>query len=206
MNFCLYEMSDINKLSKLTKQRPNFFTKKSEVEIFHINELNKGFYHLVFHIADEYHFGTKRVGQQVNLPFSQYVNCFISLNNPHILIEFIHDHYSKEIIKVIEQKIKTSISKKEITKEMMLRVANKVNGYVKTLEYTNLDNEEEELSSLKLEELSSLQNVKYIDYLLLSVEDKLISLNKKSVISVNNSEEDYLIKFTEVIMNAFNYN
>lgn len=206
MNFCLYEMNDINKLNKLTKQKPNFFAKKKDVDLFHVNELKKGFYHLVFHIADEYHFGTKRVGQQVNVPFSQYVNCFISLNNPYLLIEFIHDHYSKEIIKLIEQKIKTSISKKEITKEMMLRVTTKVNGYIKTLEYTNLNDEEEELFSLKLEELSLLQDIKDIDYLLLSVEDKLISLNKKSVISVNNSEEEYLINFTEVIMNAFIYN
>ncbi|KML27769.1 hypothetical protein [Priestia aryabhattai] len=206
MNFCLYEISDINKLNKLIKQKPNFFAKKHDVEIFHINELKQGFHHLVFHVADEYHFGTKHVGQQVNVPFSQYVNCFVSLKSSYILIEFIHEHYSKEIITLIEQKTKAKIVKREITKTMMLHVANTVNGYVKTLEYTNLDDEEEEITSFTLEKFNSMQDIKDIYYLLLSVEDKFVSLNRKGIISVNNSEEDYLIKFTEVVINALDCN
>lgn len=205
MNFIIYRINNVKKLNTLVKHKRTIIPKKNEIDLFHLNEIKTDFFHMVFHVADEYHFGTRKIGKQINVPFSQYINCFLSLNNPYFIVESIHEYYTKAIIEFIEQKSNSNINSIEISNKMMLLVGNKLDGYVKNIQYTDLECEEHELDSLHLNQIN-LDNLKEIYSILYNVKNKFVSLNKNGTISVNNSEEKYLINFTEEILNVFKNN
>lgn len=202
MNFNLYKTNDINKLIKLSNKKSKLFLKKDDVDLFHVNKLNKDQTHVVFYISDEYRFGTKKSGDRINVPFDQYVNLFIFSNSPFLLIESINEKYSDLIIKYIEAKTHCEINKSILNNTEILNIKNKLNGFIKEFEYSGPDESFIE-NNLSNEKFNSIMETNItVDFLLLNVEEKLLSITANNKISVNNSDEDYLIKFTGEVINA----
>lgn len=202
MNFNLFQTNNIKKLTKLAKEKPKFLSKKDEVDLFHVNKLNEKQLHLVFYISDEYQFGTKKSGERLNVPFNQYVNTFIFFDSHYFLIESINDKYTELISNYIELQTSSKIIKSKLNNGEISKIASRLEGFIKELEYS--DGEEDyTVESMPSEKLINLLSLDVnIDFLLLNVEDKLISISNYNKISVNNSDEDYLIKFTGEIVNA----
>ncbi|MGA5659910.1 hypothetical protein ACPCZR_10010 [Bacillus bombysepticus] len=202
MQFNIYKVSDSKKLLKITKKRTSFLAKKTGINTFHSNELNHNFYHIVFHIPDEYNVGAKTGGNYINFPFSQYVNSFLFLNSNYFLVELINEGYTNEILDYISKKTNVSFDKLDFESDVIKRLVSTLNGKIKQLEFVDEDGEDQVLEHVKLEKFLKVADNCIIEYVLLNVEDRLISLHNRGVLSVDNSDEDYLIKFTEVIMNA----
>ncbi|TBX90833.1 hypothetical protein E0M29_09790 [Bacillus cereus] len=202
MKFTIYKVSDSKKLLKITKKRTSFLAKKNGINTFHFNELNRNFYHIVFHIPDEYNVGSKTTGNYINFPFSQYVNSFAFLDSNYFLVESINEGYTKEVLEYISAKTGVSFNKVNFDKSVVQRLVLTLDGKIKQLEYVDDDGDDEVLEHVQKEKFLTIVNHYDIEYILLNVEDRLISLHQKGVLSVDNSDEEYLIKFTEVIMNA----
>jgi hypothetical protein len=202
MNFNLFETNEISTLIKLTKKKSKFFSRKEDVDLFHVNKLNDTQTHIVFYISDEYQFGTKKSGDQISVPFDQYINLFIFSDSPYILIEAINNKYTELVVNYIEKYTKCEISKKYLNNNQIKKIQAELNGFVKELEYT-LDDESFTEEIMNVDKFNNtLSKDITIDYLLLNVEDELLSIADRNKISVNNSDEDYLIKFTGALINA----
>src|SRR5690625_2782259 len=96
MKFSLLEVEQPKKLNLLSKNRINFFVKKEDVSLFHFNELDNNFIHVVFNISDEYQVGTKKLGSQINYSYSSLINFFYIPNNRYVLFVYIIINYLNE--------------------------------------------------------------------------------------------------------------
>lgn len=210
MNFSLYKLNDENlnissqkKIFNIANQKRSFFKRnQKDVEIFHSNNIKNNMVHIVFHIPDEYHFGTKRKGPEVNVPFSQYINAFLFLDSSYFLLELVNMKYSEEIIQYISQKTRVKPQLSNLDRQNIEKIVYELNGFIKEIIYNTSDGEEETVNSIRFEEFQRINKENQIYSILLNVEDKFVSLKENGTISVNNSDDDYLIKFTEVIINA----
>ncbi|HDR7432660.1 hypothetical protein [Bacillus albus] len=202
MKFNIFKVSDSKKLLKITKKRTSFLAKKTGINTFHANELNHNFHHIVFHIPDEYNVGSKTGGNYINFPFSQYVNSFVFLDGNYFLVELINEGYTKEVLDYINQKTGVSFDKINFDSNVINRLVSTLNGKIKQVEYVNEEGDDQVLEHVKQEQFLQIVNNYDVEYVLLNVDDRLISLHNRGILSVDNSDEDYLIKFTEVIMNA----
>lgn len=173
-----------------------------EVNLFHFNEIDTNMFHIVYNIEDEYQVGTKRVGNKMNLPFRQFVNCFFFLENEYFLLEETIDQYQEDIIKHIESKASVSINQTKLENTDFLKISNSLNGHVKKVEYIDENNDDYFLESIRGEEFEAIINRFILDRLTLLVENRFVSIYRKGKVSVDNSNEDYLIKFTRQIVDA----
>lgn len=206
MNFSLYKVENTNtknSLFNITKQKRSFFKRdQKDVEIFHSNDLNENMVHIVFHIPDEYHFGTKRKGHEVNVPFSQYINAFLFFNSSYFLLELVNEKYNDEIVKYINQKTKMNPKSSNLDKNKFEKIVSNLNGFIKEVVFNTPDEEEEIVNSIKAEKFYDINRENRVYSVLLSVENEFVSLKENGTISVSNSDDEYLIKFTEAIVNA----
>ncbi|MCY9399118.1 hypothetical protein MOF38_04860, partial [Bacillus haynesii] len=102
-------------LKSLRKNKINFFNKEDEISLFHINQIEKNIFHVVFKINDVYQLGTKRMGNQHNFTYTSLINCFFFLDNNYLLIENVTSEYEADIVKYIEQKTGTEVRKTKIS-------------------------------------------------------------------------------------------
>ncbi|MGD6834272.1 hypothetical protein ACQCT5_19010 [Sutcliffiella halmapala] len=201
MNFTLFEVDNPKRLKKLSVNKVNFFKKHEDIELFHFNEIEKDMFHIVYHIKDEYLVGTKRVGNQMNLPFTQFINCFFFLESNFFLLEEVLEEYQKDLAEHIEQKANVSIQRVAIDNSQFLSVYTSLTGFIKKLEYKN-EEEDFYLDSVSEEIFKNIVNEYTLDRLTMSVDGQFVSIYSNGRISVDNSDEIYLIKFTRKVINA----
>jgi hypothetical protein len=202
LNFTLFEVDNPKRLKKLSVNKVNFFKKHEDIELFHFNEIEKEMFHIVYHIKDEYQVGTKRVGNQMNLPFTQFINCFFFLESNYFLVEEVLEEYQKDVTLHIQQKANVTIQRKAIINDNFLSVYTSLSGFIKKLEYIDEDENDFYLDSVSNEEFRKIINHYKVDRLTMSVDEQFVSIYSKGRISVDNSDENYLIKFTRKIINA----
>ncbi|MGE6895621.1 hypothetical protein [Priestia flexa] len=202
MNFTLFEVDNPKRLKKLSVNKVNFFKKHEDIELFHFNEIEKEMFHIVYRIKDEYQVGTKRVGNQMNLPFTQFINCFFFLESNYFLVEEVLEEYQKDVTLHIQQKANVTIQRKAIINDNFLSVYTSLSGFIKKLEYIDEDENDFYLDSVSNEEFRKIINQYKVDRLTMSVDEQFVSIYSKGRISVDNSDENYLIKFTRKIINA----
>lgn len=204
MNFTLFKVDNPKRLKKLNDSKISFFKKHEGIELFHFNKLDFEMFHLVYHIKDEYQVGTKRVGNQINLPFTQFINCFFFLNNEYLLIEEVLKEYQDDVIKHIQKKVNVTIENETVSNTQFLNVQSKLQGFIKKVEYINEDEGDISLDSISTEKLKEISSINILYRLTLSVENQFVSIYKNGRISVDNSDEMFLIKFTKDIIDAIN--
>ncbi|MGD6967826.1 hypothetical protein ACQCVP_15480 [Rossellomorea vietnamensis] len=204
MNFTLFEVDNPKRLKKLSVNKVNFFKKHEDIELFHFNEIEKDMFHIVYHIKDEYQVGTKRVGNQMNLPFTQFINCFFFLESNYFLLEEVLEEYQKDVSEHIQQKANVSIQRMAIDNNQFLCVYTSLAGFIKKLEYKNADEDDFYLDSVSEEKFKNIINEHTLDRLTMSVDGQFVSIYGNGRISVDNSDENYLIKFTRKVINAIN--
>ncbi|MCA1322455.1 hypothetical protein LC085_21500 [Bacillus tianshenii] len=204
MNFTLYEVDNPKRLKKLSVNKVNFFKKHEDVELFHFNEIEKEMFHIVYHIKDEYQLGTKRVGNQMNLPFTQFINCFFFLESNSFLVEEVLEEYQKDVTLQIQKKANVTIQRKAINNDHFLSVYTSLSGFIKKLEYVDEEESDFYLDSVDEDKFQEIVNEYKVDRLTMSVDEQFVSIYSNGRISVDNSDENYLIKFTRKIINAIN--
>ncbi|MED4292246.1 hypothetical protein [Priestia megaterium] len=202
MNFTLYEIDKPKRLKKLAGNKVNFFKKPGDIELYHFNEIETDMFHIVYHIKDEYQVGTKRAGNQMRLPFTQFVNCFFFLENDYFLLEEVLEEYQQDVVEHIQRKAGVSIKRKKLENKHFLQVYSALSGFIKKVEYQDKDEEDYYLDSINKEKFEDIIENFILDRLTISVENEFVSMYKKGKISVDNSNENYLIKFTRDIVYA----
>jgi|GEM_PF-2923145 len=207
MNFLILKTNDSKKLMKIAKEKTSFLPKQ-DINIFHINKINNSMIHIVFHIPDEYHIGTKRGGSYLNVPFSQYVNTFLFKNSSYFLMEYIEENYIKELSNYIKKKTNADIFRVAMDNNLFNKLVSSLPGFIKQVEFIDENGDEQIIESLTIDKFHNycIDNKYTLEYILLNVDQQFISMDKNGKISVDNSDEKYLIKFTEVIVNALGSN
>lgn len=203
MNFKIFTTKDNKKIKKTFKRTNNFLSKDKEMSIFHSNNFTNCLTHVVFHVPDEYSISSKIGKNSVNMPFSQYVNCFIFKEYGYFLIENITNEYTEEIVNFIYKELKIKLFEVNLTNDIITKVIFKLDGFIKKLDYTDDEEDFIELESIKFDKYNVIQQNYKLDYVLINVDKRFISFNPLAgIVSVDNSDADYLIKFTEEIINA----
>ncbi|MDY7430598.1 MULTISPECIES: hypothetical protein [Bacillus] len=202
MNFSLFRVDKPSKLKLLSKNKINFFKKNEEISLFHFNQVAKNMFHFVLNISDVYQIGTKRMGNQHNFTYSSLINCFFFLDSDYLLIEKVTSEYESDVVKHISNKTKVKISKHFISNNQFLNVKLKLGGSIKNLEYYDEEEGDFFLDFVSEEKLKNIANNYEIEKITMLVEDEFISIFQKGKISVNNSDDQYLIKFTREIVDA----
>ncbi|MGC4378310.1 hypothetical protein WD019_15480 [Fictibacillus sp. Mic-4] len=207
MKFTVFKLSSTNNYIKLKKQKSNFFfSKPDDITVFHFNEIKNDLLHVVFRVSDEYLIGTKKGVNHLNLPFSQFVNSFLFKDKGFFLIESIDPKYVEEIVKYIKKNTGMKLDYYPFNKKNMGKMVSALNAHIKKVEYSNDVGDDFYKDFVKFEEFERINNENNIEYIVLSVKDRFVSINSKGIISVDNSDEDFLINFTEVIVNALSNN
>lgn len=204
MNFSLLKVDNPNKLKSLSKNKINFF-KKVEVEdvsLFHFNKIDNDFYHAVFNISDEYQVSTKKLGSQHNYMYSSLINFFFVKNSKYTFLEFINSEYEKEVLLEIKNRAKVEINKYELNNEDILSILNKLNGDIKKLKYITRDEEYKDLDFVSKNDFFKISQFEVIEEVTILLENQFITITNRGKISVDNSNEEFLIKFTKRILNA----
>ncbi|KGX94049.1 hypothetical protein N781_00445 [Pontibacillus halophilus JSM 076056 = DSM 19796] len=207
MNFSLYQVDKPKKLKRLSSNKMSFFKNNDDdINLFHFNEIETGMFHIVYNIEDVYQVGTKRVGNQMNLPFRQFINCFFFIDNEYFLLEETIDQYREDLVKHVETKAGVAIKLKTLNNNDFVKLFSYLNGFIKRLEYVDENEVDYFLNSVSGKEFNEIAENYTLDRVTLLVEDQFVSIYRKGKISVDNSDEEYLIKFTKEIANAIHNN
>jgi len=200
MRFRIFDVDDQIKLKKLSKVKKSFFSKKEDLSLFHFYEVKKSMFHAVFHITDEYLVGTKKSGNYLNVPFSQYINCFFFSDTKLMLIEEMEDAYLKDITNYLNKKTGSIINNYTLTKESLKSLVLKFNGLIKKIEYQDDFGDDYESEFMTYEQFLEINGKYTIEYISLNVGEQFISLYKNGRVSVDTSDEEFLLKFAEEVI------
>ena len=202
MKFSLLKVDNPQKLKSLSRNKINFFKKEEEITLFHFNMFDNDLYHAVFSINDEYQVSTKKLGNQHNFVYASLVNFFFLLNKEFAFLEFVNNEYQDEIINEIERKTKISVKQQPLDNVSFLKLVGKLNGDIKKIHYSNDDGELFDLDYTSYEKFTQIADVNTIDDCTISVEDQFITISNNGLISVDNSDEKFLVGFTKRILYA----
>jgi hypothetical protein len=200
MIFKILQIDDQSRLKKLEKIKKSFFSKKKDdISLFHYQEVKKDMFHTIFHLNDEYLLGTKKIGNQTSVPFSQYINFFFFTNSCFCLIEDTDLVYLNEIKSYISNKTQAKVQEYTLSKDNFRNIVNRLGGFIKKIEYSNGEDDfEKDFTSI--DEFNVINDNYMIDYVSLNNNEYFISIYKSGKVSVSNSDEDYLMNFAEVIV------
>lgn len=202
LKFSLLKVDNPQKLLKLSKNKVSFLKKEDDVSLFHFNKFDNGLYHAVFNINDEYQIGTKKLGKQYNYPYSSLVNFFFTLESKFALVEYVNRQYQDEVISSVNNNTKAQVKKSRLENSTIINLIRSLEGSIKKVEYTN---EDEELLSKDFITKEGFYELAYsctIDRVLLLVDNQNISFVNNGDISVDNSDETFLINFTKRILST----
>lgn len=209
MNFDIYKAPNGLDIKKITKKTSSFWIKRnhnSEIELFHLNKISKEMVHCVFFISDEYQIGAKKSGSQISIPFNQYVNTFIFPEKGFIFVEFINNPYIELVIAEYRKIFKTEFSQYTFSNHEMEKIKTSLKSTITTIEYKNLL--DDEIFSLETKkEISNAMPILFsennsISYLLLNINNNLVSIKENRVISISNDNDEFLTSICEEIINA----
>jgi len=190
--FKIDKKSEINKAKKSVQ-----IMSKDDTSIFHFNNINEDIIHIVFNLRDEYVWGTKIVGNQMNMPMSQYINTFVQKKTNLMFVEYINDKYSEEIAKYLME-IDIVTERMSFSSETICKILDNYDGYIKQLEMIDPDGEDWSYEAVNTDLLKSKMKIKHtISYLLMLSNNLFISIAKKGMISINTSDINTLINFIE---------
>lgn len=204
MNFSLLKVENPSKLKSLSRNKINFFKKKEEISLFHFNKIDNDLYHAVFNISDEYQVSTKKLGNQYNYMYSSLVNFFFLDQNKYAFLEYINNEYLEEVLMELNRKTRASISKIAINNDLFKLFNIDLNGTIKKMKYTNEDDEFIDLDFATKDKFLEVVASNTIEEITVLVENQFITINKNGRVSVDNSEEEFLVYFTKRILNAIN--
>lgn len=202
MNFSLLKVDKPLKLKSLSKAKVNFFKREEEISIFHFNKFDSDLFHVVFNINDEYQIGTKKLGNQHNLVYSSLINFFFLLNSNYAFLEYLNKEYQEEILNEVQTRTKASVGVLTLDNELLMKIYRSLDGTIKKLQYTSPDEEYFNLEYVNDEQLNKIFNENTIDSYTVLIEGQFISISKEGRISVDNSDEDFVINFTKRLLNA----
>lgn len=207
MNFYLYRASAPLNDKNLKKRRISFLRNRSEnkdVDLFHVNYLSDNQIHAVFFISDEYLFGTRKSGSHITVPFNQYVNTFIFPKTGFILVESISKNYCEIVTDELNKMFNVHFEKITLNNNQIKNIIQTINATIKEIEY---EDDEEGYTLNTPNEILALNDSIYnnnndIYYILLKIDNNLLSIRNKQIISINNNDEDFLIKICGEIIYA----
>ncbi|WP_339161840.1 hypothetical protein [Siminovitchia sp. FSL W7-1587] len=202
MKFSLLKVDNPQKLIKLSKNKVSFLKKEDDVSLFHFNKFNNGLYHAVFNINDEYQIGTKKLGKQYNYPYSSLVNFFFTLESNFALVEYVNRKYQDEVINSVNNKTKAKIKKSVLDNSSIIKLIKNLGGSIKKFEYTNEADELLSQDFITKEEIYEIADSCTIDRALLLIDSQNVSFANNGDISVDNSDEVFLINFTKRIIST----
>ncbi|MEC1373364.1 hypothetical protein P9D39_03440 [Heyndrickxia oleronia] len=203
MNFALFKFDNKNfhfQNSEKKKTWKLFSKKDDDVSLFNSTKISPKTYHIVFHISDEYIGGTKKGGEELKLPFSQYVNSF--LTNNILFVENIQTNYVELIKKFIIDEYGETPRQIIFENNNFVEIIQRTNGFVKKLEYIDENDNDIEMESLEISELDKLENNWTIDYVNFLSNSTFLSLKKQGKLSINSNDEEKLLNIIEVISSA----
>ncbi|ADM70857.1 hypothetical protein GMA19_03051 [Paenibacillus polymyxa E681] len=170
-----------------------------DISIFHFNEISEDMVHVVFNIKDEYIFGTKISGNQLNMPMNQYINSFYDSTSGLLFIEYVNERYCDEVSQYLKEN-NVDLQRYQLTNEIMLKTLTLYNGFIKKVELTDSSGEVflfEVLSIDVLLDKISDEKTKILSLLMLSNKN-FISLTEAGIVSINNNDLDYLTNFVRL--------
>lgn len=206
MKFTIFVIEGNSDFHVLKNMNDSF--SNDELTLFHFNDFNQKISHAVFNVKDEYLFGTKLSGNQINVPMNQYINTFYNKNLRLLFIEHINEKYSEEIAKYLKRNM---IKNRNVNfdNQSILNITSHYSGFIKKVDLDNdfeddhIVYESKSVDSLRLELESNTRLT--ITYLLMLVKDHFVSLSSKGQLSVNNSSLKFLTEFIEDFPYAENY-
>lgn len=202
MNFSLLKVNNPNKLKHLSKNKINFFKKEEDISLFHFNKFDNELYHAVFNVQDEYKVSTKKLGEQHNYVYSSLVNFFFLSGSSYAFVEYINKEYQEEVLNELMRRTRTKIELLKVNNELIKILYKDLDGIIKKINYTNEDGELLELDYVTEEKFNEIVYKNIVDDFTILFEGQFIKVSKEGRISVNNSDENYLINFTKRLINA----
>ncbi|MBL4933932.1 hypothetical protein [Clostridium paridis] len=182
-----------------------YSVKKEEIGIFHINKLEDCIYHIVFYINDEYHTGSKFIGNVNSMPVNIYVNTFLSLNSNKLFIENIHANYNKLIIEFINKLVGLEFIKLEFGTHFYKTIVQRLSKSVIQLDYIN-DSDAIETVENKLDAIDILNmntnKIQFVTFIpnLNEYDKVLVSIKNNGVISTTVTIPNKLIKLLNIVV------
>lgn len=202
MKFSLVRVDNPNKLKSLSKNKTSFFKREEEISLFHFNMFDNGLFHAVFSISDEYQVSTKKLGSQHNFVYSSLVNFFFLNNHNYAFLEYVNNEYQNEVVKEIDHRTKNNLETQLLDNSLMIKLYKELSGTIKKIRYSNDEGELFDLDFVNHEGLIKIGNQNTIDDFTVLVENQYISVSREGFISVDNSDELFLIGFTKRILDA----
>lgn len=205
MKFTVYLVDKKSKMDRLKNN--SVFMSKDLVSVFHFNLINTGLSHIVFNINDEYMVGTKISGNQLNYPIKQYINSFYHHKSGVFYLENVNEEYNEEILRFLDSE-NIALKRLEFHTNFILKFLNTFTGHIKKIEFEDKNEESFSFETISqnnlMQHLSENKKIIYISFL---SGDYFISLYRSGLLSVNESDINYLIKFIEDFQYvAKNYN
>lgn len=133
----------------------------------------------------------------MNVPFSQYINCFFLKNSKYFFIEDIGDAYIKDVIAYFTDKTGVILETFIISNHQIEKLVSQFDAAIKKVEYQDEDEEYFDYENPSQDEFNSYNKDLQIDYISILCNSNFISIYKEGKVSVDNSDEEYIINFVK---------
>lgn len=197
LKFRIYK--GVNKNSSAFHKNPskpiwNLFSRKENesVSIFNITNLDNSTKHIVLNISDEFISGTKNTGNNLVVPFSQYVNSF--LVDDVFFIELVNESYENLIVDNFNKKHNAKLIKNELLSSEFIKITEALGGFIKKVEYINDDEDDFTEEAITLTRLKQIALNNKLDFLTFLIEDMYITLKSDCTISINTNDQEQLLE------------
>ncbi|MEG0294322.1 hypothetical protein [Enterococcus sp.] len=202
MNFISYKVDNSKKLKKMKKEKPSYFKRGGKASVFLYNEQSNGLVHVILKLNDEYLIRTRLFNEYTSIPFDHYINVFFNIRNSNVFIEESLSVYLQVAIEFLEERNGVSIDQKILTNEIFINLTNKFlnNSSVTRLEYIDkIDDIDKELEFVSEKEFKRLiQNDITIEFMTWRFSDFYASANINGKIKLDNSNDEFLVKWLGV--------
>ncbi len=199
MRFKIFKTKNAIHFKELSNIKRSFVSENEELSLFHYFEVEKDLFHVVMHINDEYLLGTKKSGNYMNVPFSQYINCFFLKNSKYFFIEDVGDAYIKDLIAYFTDKTGVTFESFIMTNHQIEKLISQFDAVIKKVEYQDEYEEYFDYENPSHDEFISYNNELQIDYISILCDSNFISIYKESKVSVDNSDQEYIINFVKEV-------
>lgn len=148
---------------------------------------------------------TKLYTEYASIPFNHYINIFFSTKNSNLFIEESLSVYLKVAIEFLEKESNVDLSKKQINNKHFVSLTEKFKdkSEITRLEYLDYETQEDKnyefISNLDFSEIIK-RNIS-IEFVNWRFKNFYASLNKNGKLKLDNSNDEFLIKWLEEFSN-----
>lgn len=206
MRFKILKVNKSEKLLKLSKIKRSFLSKNEDLSLFHYFEVEKKLFHVVMHTNDEYLVGTKKNGNYMNVPFSQYINCFFLTTSEYFFVEDVGDAYINDITQYISKNTGAKFDSAILNNNQIESLVSFFSGSIKKVEYQDEDGEYVDYENISHSNFLFYNSQLDIDYINTLVDSHFVSIYKSGKISVDNNDENYIINFVKDVAHGLETN